>query len=188
MPTSLLAQVDSARSAARPASIHAHGKNLVGAFHQPDLVLADTDALDTLPAREFRAGYAEIAKAGLIGDAAFFEWLEKNRRGDLRRRRRRARARSRERRVKARSSPPTNARPATRAAQSRPYVRPRDRGGERLRREPACPRRRRSRSAWCWRTISQPAKVSRRSADAERARKHLKGAGLPVSLADMSGD
>jgi 3-dehydroquinate synthetase len=54
------------------------GKNLVGAFHQPVLVIADTALLDTLPAREFRAGYAEVAKYGLLGDAAFFAWLEAN--------------------------------------------------------------------------------------------------------------
>ncbi len=78
MPTSLLAQVDS--SVGGKTGINARqGKNLVGAFMQPDLVLADTDALDTLPEREFRAGYAEMAKAGLIGDAKFFGWLEENR-------------------------------------------------------------------------------------------------------------
>jgi len=55
-----------------------HGKNLIGAFHQPVLVVADTALLDTLPVREFRAGYAEVAKYGLLGDAAFFAWLEAN--------------------------------------------------------------------------------------------------------------
>ena len=80
VPTSLLAQVDS--SVGGKTGINSvHGKNLVGAFHQPSLVLADTGALDTLPEREFRAGYAEIVKYGLIGDRAFFEWLEANRRG-----------------------------------------------------------------------------------------------------------
>ena len=77
VPTSLLAQVDS--SVGGKTGINAPaGKNLVGAFHQPSLVLADTGALDTLPAREFRAGYAEVAKYGLIDDAPFFAWLEKN--------------------------------------------------------------------------------------------------------------
>ncbi len=75
VPTSLLAQVDSAIGG-KTGINSPHGKNLVGAFHQPLLVLADTASLRTLPEREFRAGYAENAKYGLIGDLAFFEWLE----------------------------------------------------------------------------------------------------------------
>ena len=75
IPTTLLAQVDS--SVGGKTGINtAHGKNLVGAFHQPRLVLADTGVLGTLAPRELRAGYAEIVKAGLIGDAAFFDWCE----------------------------------------------------------------------------------------------------------------
>ncbi len=75
VPTTLLAQVDS--SVGGKTGINsAQGKNLVGAFHQPALVLADTDALDTLPPRDLRAGYGEVVKYGLLGDAAFFEWLE----------------------------------------------------------------------------------------------------------------
>jgi 3-dehydroquinate synthase len=77
VPTTLLAQVDSSVGG-KTAINSAHGKNLVGAFHQPILVLADTAVLDTLPAREFRAGYAEVAKYALLGDAAFFTWLEAN--------------------------------------------------------------------------------------------------------------
>ncbi len=77
VPTTLLAQVDSSVGG-KTAINSAHGKNLIGAFYQPILVLADTAALDTLPAREFRAGYAEVAKYGLLGDAAFFSWLEAN--------------------------------------------------------------------------------------------------------------
>jgi 3-dehydroquinate synthase len=77
VPTTLLAQVDSSVGG-KTAINSAHGKNLVGAFHQPILVVADTALLDTLPAREFRAGYAEVAKYGLLGDAAFFAWLEAN--------------------------------------------------------------------------------------------------------------
>ena len=77
VPTSLLAQVDSSVGG-KTAINSAHGKNLIGAFYQPILVIADTAALDTLPQREFRAGYAEIAKYGLLGDAAFFSWLEAN--------------------------------------------------------------------------------------------------------------
>ncbi|MCF3639441.1 3-dehydroquinate synthase [Rhizobium sp. TRM95111] len=77
VPTSLLAQVDS--SVGGKTGINsAHGKNLIGVFHQPDLVLADTDVLDTLSQREFRAGYAEVAKYGLIDKPDFFAWLEKN--------------------------------------------------------------------------------------------------------------
>ncbi len=77
IPTSLLAQVDS--SVGGKTGINSpHGKNLVGAFHQPVLVLADTSLLDTLPERQFRAGYAEVAKYGLINDADFFAWLEEN--------------------------------------------------------------------------------------------------------------
>lgn len=75
IPTTLLAQVDS--SVGGKTGINTpQGKNLVGAFHQPLLVLADTGALQTLPVRELRAGYAEIVKAGLIADAAFYEWCE----------------------------------------------------------------------------------------------------------------
>jgi len=77
VPTSLLAQVDS--SVGGKTGINtAHGKNLVGVFHQPKLVLADTSVLDTLPEREFRAGYAETVKYGLIDRPDFFEWLEAN--------------------------------------------------------------------------------------------------------------
>jgi 3-dehydroquinate synthase len=77
VPTTLLAQVDSSVGG-KTAIDSAHGKNLIGAFHQPVLVLADTAVLDTLPPREFRAGYAEVVKYGLLGDAAFFSWLEAN--------------------------------------------------------------------------------------------------------------
>jgi shikimate kinase/3-dehydroquinate synthase len=75
VPTTLLAQVDSSVGGKTGINTR-HGKNLFGAFHQPRLVLADTDTLATLPIRELRAGYAEIAKAGLIGDAEFFAWCE----------------------------------------------------------------------------------------------------------------
>jgi 3-dehydroquinate synthase len=77
MPTTLLAQVDSSVGGKTGVNT-ARGKNLVGAFHQPRLVLADTATLATLPERELRAGYAEIAKAGLIGDAALFAWCERH--------------------------------------------------------------------------------------------------------------
>src|ERR1700709_766144 len=77
VPTSLLAQVDS--SVGGKTGINSpQGKNLVGAFHQPVLVIADTAVLDTLSPRQFRAGYAEVAKYGVLGDEAFFAWLEAN--------------------------------------------------------------------------------------------------------------
>ena len=77
IPTTLLAQVDS--SVGGKTGINTpHGKNLVGAFYQPVLVLADTDVLATLPARDFLAGYGEVVKYGLLGDAGFFNWLEQH--------------------------------------------------------------------------------------------------------------
>lgn len=77
IPTTLLAQVDSAVGG-KTAINHPNGKNMIGAFYQPKLVLADTTLLDTLPQREFSAGLAEVIKYGLIRDVPFFEWLETN--------------------------------------------------------------------------------------------------------------
>ncbi|WP_415920400.1 3-dehydroquinate synthase [Tateyamaria sp. SN6-1] len=77
VPTSLLAQVDSSVGG-KTAINSPRGKNLIGAFHQPALVLADTSVLDTLTRRDFLAGYGEVMKYGLLGDASFFEWLEVN--------------------------------------------------------------------------------------------------------------
>lgn len=77
VPTSLLAQVDSSVGG-KTAINSRQGKNLIGAFHQPRLVLADVDLLRTLPPRELRAGYAEVVKYGLLGDAEFYAWLEAN--------------------------------------------------------------------------------------------------------------
>ena len=77
IPTTLLAQVDSSVGG-KTAINAAQGKNLVGLFHQPKLVIADTALLSTLPKREMLAGYAEVVKYGALGDAAFFGWLEKN--------------------------------------------------------------------------------------------------------------
>jgi 3-dehydroquinate synthase len=77
VPTTLLAQVD-ASIGGKTGVNHRHGKNLIGAFHQPRAVLIDTDVLDTLPDREFRAGLAEVIKHAVIADAAFFAWLEAN--------------------------------------------------------------------------------------------------------------
>jgi len=77
VPTTLLAQVDSSVGG-KTAINHPSGKNMIGAFHQPLAVLADVDTLATLPARELRAGLAEVIKHGLIGDLGFFEWIEAN--------------------------------------------------------------------------------------------------------------
>jgi 3-dehydroquinate synthase len=77
VPTTLLAQVDSSVGGKTGINTR-HGKNLVGAFHQPALVLADIGVLGTLPPRDFLAGYGEVVKYGLLGDAAFFGWLEAN--------------------------------------------------------------------------------------------------------------
>ena len=77
IPTTLLSQVDSSVGGKTGINMP-QGKNLIGAFHQPRLVLADVDALDTLPPREIRSGYAEVVKYGLINDAEFFIWLDSN--------------------------------------------------------------------------------------------------------------
>lgn len=77
IPTTLLAQVDSSVGGKTAINSRA-GKNLIGAFHQPSLVLIDPDLLDTLPLRDLRAGYAEVVKYGLIDDFGFFEWCEAN--------------------------------------------------------------------------------------------------------------
>jgi 3-dehydroquinate synthase len=77
IPTTLLAQVDSSVGG-KTGIDSAHGKNLIGAFHQPLLVIADTDTLMTLPSRELKAGYAEVVKYGLLGDLDFFEWLDEH--------------------------------------------------------------------------------------------------------------
>ena len=77
IPTTLLAQVDSSVGGKTGINTR-HGKNLVGSFHQPSLVLADIDLLGTLPERDFLAGYGEVVKYGMLGDAAFFDWLEAN--------------------------------------------------------------------------------------------------------------
>jgi 3-dehydroquinate synthase len=77
IPTTLLSQVDSSIGGKTGINTR-HGKNLIGSFHQPSLVVIDTDVLNTLDLREFRSGYAEVVKYGLLGDRGFFEWLEGN--------------------------------------------------------------------------------------------------------------
>ena len=77
VPTTLLAQVDSSVGG-KTAVNHPSGKNLIGAFYQPNLVIADTDTLESLPEREYLAGIAEVIKYGVIGDPEFFQWLEEN--------------------------------------------------------------------------------------------------------------
>jgi len=132
VPTSLLAQVDS--SVGGKTGINSpQGKNLLGAFHQPVLVIADTAVLDTLSPRQFRAGYAEVAKYGVLGDEAFFAWLEANHADIF------AGGAAREhanRHLLPRQGRDRGARRArnrrARAAQSRPYFRPRARGCHRL--------------------------------------------------------
>ena len=155
VPTSLLAQVDS--SVGGKTGINSpQGKNLIGAFHQPVLVVADTAVLDTLSPRQFRAGYAEVAKYGLLGDAAFFDWLEANRRDIF------AGGAAREHAIatsaaapRPRSSRATSARPATArcsisATPSATRWRPRPAFPT------ACSTARASRSAWRWRRSSPP--------------------------------
>ena len=125
IPTSLLAQVDS--SVGGKTGINSrHGKNLVGAFHQPSLVLAEVGVLDTLSPREFKAGYAEVAKYGLIDDAPFFSWLEEQHRAVFAGGPERAsgyphKLRGESRRRGARRARGWRPRPA----QSRPHLRPR---------------------------------------------------------------
>jgi hypothetical protein len=161
VPTTLLAQVDS--SVGGKTGINSrHGKNLVGAFHQPILVIADTALLDTLPEREFRAGYAEVAKYGLLGDAGFFAWLEANWREVFRRRQLFGEfcPRARDRDCLPRQGRHRGARRArdrrSGAAQPRPHLRARLRGGGRLLRQAAA--RRGGRARHCLRVrILNPA-------------------------------
>ena len=134
VPTTLLAQVDSSVGGKTAINVAA-GKNLVGAFHQPSLVLIDPGLLDTLDPRQVRAGYAEIAKYALIEDAALFDWLEAEGARGHRRRRRGAAARNRRRGRRQgahrRGGRARDQRPA-RAAQSWPHFRPRAGGGDGL--------------------------------------------------------
>ena len=149
VPTTLLAQVDS--SVGGKTGINSpHGKNLIGAFHQPMLVVADTALLDTLPPREFRAGYAEVAKYGLLGDAAFFAWLEANWQdvfaggARARARHRRLLPRQGRHRRRATSAKPASARCSISATPSATRSKPRPASPT------GCCTARRWRSAWRW--------------------------------------
>ena len=156
VPTTLLAQVDSSVGG-KTAINTRHGKNLVGTFYQPRLVLADTDVLDTLPRRELLAGYAEVVKYGLIGDPAFFDWCEKNAAdllaGDAARR---TYAIEQSCRAKARIVA-ADERETTdlRAAQSWPYLRPCAGSRDRLRAGPAARRGGRHRHGAGVRSVGQ---------------------------------
>ena len=134
VPTTLLAQVDSSVGG-KTAINHPRGKNMVGAFHQPQLVLADMDTLATLPERELRAGLAEVIKHGAIRDAAFFDWLEANvERLVARDAEALAHVVQRSVEIKAEVVARGRARDRrARAAQLRPHLRPRDRDRARLR-------------------------------------------------------
>ena len=136
VPTSLLAQVDS--SVGGKTGINSpQGKNLLGAFHQPVLVIADTSVLDTLSPRQFRAGYAEVAKYGVLGDEAFFAWLEANHADIFSGGAAREHAIATSCRAKAAIVVARRARNRrARAAQSRPHLWPCAGGGDRFFRSP----------------------------------------------------
>ena len=154
VPTSLLAQVDS--SVGGKTGINSpRGKNLLGAFHQPVLVVADTAVLDTLSPRQFRAGYAEVAKYGVLGDEAFFAWLEANH-ADIfpaaprANTRSRPRAAPRRRSWRATSARPANARCSISVTPSAMRWKPRPGFPTGCFMAKAFP------SAWCWRRSFPP--------------------------------
>ena len=176
------------RSAARPASTRPQGKNLVGTFHQPSLVLADTDLLATLPPRELRAGYVEAAKYGLLGDAAYFAWLEQNAA-------RRIRAgcaaldaghRASPCRARPTSSPATRRRPATACCSTSAIP-----SAMRWRRGRAtrtgCCTARPSPSASAWRSGCRRSWASSATTAWRASRRTLRAIGLPTRIADIAG-
>ena len=176
------------RSAARPRINSGHGKNLIGAFHQPVLVIADTALLDTLPEREFRAGYAEVVKYGLLGDARLLRLAGGRTGATCSGGGARQRAAPREYAVlkscrgqgrdRARA---TSARPAT--ARCSISATP---SATRSRRRPAfptgCCTARRSRSAWRWPSSSRRGAACSPKAEADRAIRHLAAVGLPTRV------
>ena len=186
VPTTLLAQVDSSVGG-KTAINSSHGKNLVGAFHQPILVVADTALLDTLSAREFRAGYAEVAKYGLIGDAGLLRLARGQLAGDVRRR---AGARARHRGELPDEGRDRGARRArdrrARAAQSRPHLRPRA-SKPRPASPTGCCTARRSRSAWCWPSSSRRAAGCCRRPTPSASGAISRRSACRRSLADVAG-
>ncbi len=184
---SLLAQVDS--SVGGKTGINSpHGKNLIGAFHQPKLVLADLGALETLPPRQFAAGYAEVVKYGLIDDEAFFFWLEENQPRDLRRRPGRAPKRSpAPARPRPASCSPTRRKPAS-ARCSISATPSAMRWKPRPAIPTACCMAKASPSAWCWRMASRPSSASPRARTPAASPRTSKRAGLPTRLADIPGE
>ena len=186
VPTTLLAQVDS--SIGGKTGINApQGKNLIGAFYQPDLVLADTSALDTLPQREFAAGYAEVAKYGLIGDAGFFAWLEEHRKDVFAGGAARIRAIAESVRSKARTVAADEREAGERALLNLGHT-----FGHAL--EAACgfdaERLVHGEAVAIGLALAHDFSAAEGlapAADAERVRRHLKEAGLPVSIADIPG-
>ena len=190
MPTTLLAQVNS--SVGGKTGINSpHGKNLVGAFHQPSLVLADTGTLDTLPPREFRAGYAEVVKYGLIDDAPIFSRgcetqlarasspaapsASMRLRKSCRRRPRSSRATNTSR-ATARCS--TSATPSAMRWNASPHYR-RRRGSCMAKASP---------SAWrCAFRFLRPPRALRRGGGRARVEAHLRDVGLPTRIADIAG-
>lgn len=186
IPTTLLAQVDSSVGG-KTAVDSPQGKNLIGAFHQPQIVIADIDALSTLPEREIKAGYAEIVKYGALGDEPFFAWLEK-RGGDI------LTGDSTARRIAVKRSCEAKAEIVSADEKEggvRALLNLGHTFGHAL--ETACGHSGRllhGEAIAAGMCLAFDFSVSRRicpPADAERLKAHLRGSGLPAGLADISG-